>query len=63
MKIEQTKPIDIIYIHMLDEIAKWYEDNIDFALKQCISLHHNEIKGYNKTTGENCIQQTPVHTA
>lgn len=62
MKIEQTKPIDIIYLQELEEIANWYEEDLDFALKQCISLHHSEIKN-NKKTGENCIQRTSVHIA
>lgn len=44
MKIIQDKPIDIIYLTELEEIAKWYEEDLDFALKQCISIHHTEIK-------------------
>lgn len=43
MKIIKDKPIDIIYIEALEEIAKWYEEDIEFALKQCISLHHTQI--------------------
>lgn len=43
MKIIQTKPIDTIYLEELKEIAKWYETDLDDALKQCISIHHQEI--------------------
>lgn len=44
MKIIQDKTIDIIYLNELEEIAEWYEEDLEFALKQCISLHHTEIK-------------------
>lgn len=46
MKIIAEKPIDNLYMEELKEIAEWYEDNLEFALKQAIGLEHAKIRGF-----------------
>lgn len=46
MKIIKEKPIDELYMIELEDLAKFYECDIEFALKQAISIQHSNIKGF-----------------
>lgn len=46
MKLIAEKPIDQLYMLELEEIAEWHEEDLEFALKQAISLYHSRITGF-----------------
>lgn len=46
MKIIKEKPIDDLYEMELEDLAEFYECDIESALKQAISLQHSNIKGF-----------------